>query len=1770
MAINLNTDPYFDDFDETKNYHQILFKPGVSVQARELTQLQSIIKNQIKRFGDHIFKNGTLVHGGNATLDLRYNCVKLAADANDSVLSLIDTEVYGTESGQKALVVNATQADSNGNPPTIYVKWLNSTNNKESVGFSPDEAIYNTGKSVRVFAAAAQVNTVGSAYIISEGIMYVNGHFVYFPDSTLVLSRTGKPGSVIVGFDVEEKIYTYTDDNTLLDPANGSYNYAAPGADRLYIDMTMARREFIQDSVADPNYIEIARIQTNQVVSQAVIGDYALLGDVLARRTYDESGDYVVRQYSMQLLEHLDTGSNNGYYDSNRGGDSSKFIAKINPGKAYVKGYEIDSIKNQAIAGDKARDTAAVDSGSVYVPYGNYVFASITNSFPEDLDDLPLVRLYDSVGDSASPAAAQGNQVGTARIRHVEQYTSYLSAGLHKIFLFDIQMFTGKSFARDAKQIWYNNTTASDFTADIDLENTLLQGTISATNSSTAVTGNGTSFTTDLNEGDYIEISGDYYKIATITDDLNLTLDSNYLGVTISGEVLNVGKAVIKNPEKNSYIFPLPADIIKTVDANGTDTIYSVRRVYTRTLAAGIAGSLNANTDESFNSYSYDNWQAYDSQGAPVDLGLATLTFSGNNTVVDIDLSGAGYTTETIFIVGTVQKTNAPAAAKNKVLQTNSQKDVLTQGPAQANTISLGKADGYRLVSVKMTTSGAFGDPSYDNTTEIDITNRYDFSNGQKAFYYDRASITLKKGAAAPTAPIRITFDYFTHTSGDFFTVDSYSDIAYDDIPTLTLGGNQYVLRDCLDFRPRINDAGTGFSGTGASVGEFLDYEDDISTSYEYYLPRVDKVVLTNKGRIRIIKGKSDLEPKEPKTPTDSMVLYLLKQNAYVFDLKADIKVINIDNKRYTMRAIGNLEKRIKNLEYYTTLNQIEQDTQNYQIKDINGLDRFKNGFIVDSFTGHGVGDVYREDYRVAIDKINNALRPVFKQHMLDLKEDLTIDFAFDEATELTIKNERTAKNYTLTGDLYSLPYTEEKFIQNNKASTFTNLNPYNVVSFKGKITGKSSDIWKQEINGAEIRPGVDTSDYDYLLSEYRQQDAADGVVDGYIWGEEIVGSVDLRNGVEYIIGQHGTAYDVGYDDIENVERVSTETVISQMRDVSIPFQASGLMPDTRVFVFFNGINVTENTRYTGDFATRVQPQDAYDNPGDGAYLASTIEAIGGVVGKSLVTDSDGELHATFEYAASKYNLPTGVYTLRITDDPTNNPENEFTSASMQFNSSGKLVTWQNKIITTRVPRVSEQAIQKSSTRVDWTDQGEIADKYCQGHDLYGTYHDGNGGYFDQLIETNNVATCQYEEDSVVQGCPTAGTVLDTFCDHKSGELKQLIAGGPDVNGVCTTSVVVKEANSPGCIPPNPCEGNGVIKNTFCVDGSAQNSKDLWGEYYDGTYNYVTGICGTYTALIDANNVEDCQSRDPCPVSGTLVSGQATDCRLPFTEYRSYHDGNCGTYEIVYALNSADCGYVDTATLEQAIVDGDTTITQKELDLAEAYDPNDAPALNTHLRFECYGADYYEILADGNWGESAVLIEANSSYYCDYHEEKDTVVIYTFHDLDEDDDDDGDLDPPRSQNNDTLGYMGAVFSYAFGRPPTESEREEIEAYAEHKGLTVQDFIDAETSTEPLAGGGIDGSIVPSEYNEAAAKVGHFVQDMVNEGIARGIGADSDASITNYMNEKGTMPGGVSPGVFIGVQAAVAIANSDQLNPNGWAQKAVDVTLQNSIDNGTVY
>ena len=129
---DLNISPYFDDFDESKKFNKVLFRAGRPLQARELTQSQSILQNQIERFGDHFFKEGSLVSGAQTDIDMEVYFVKVSAQ-NPNSLGDANVETYreslhgkilqGKTSGVLARV-KTTTAESTDDKLTIFVHYL--------------------------------------------------------------------------------------------------------------------------------------------------------------------------------------------------------------------------------------------------------------------------------------------------------------------------------------------------------------------------------------------------------------------------------------------------------------------------------------------------------------------------------------------------------------------------------------------------------------------------------------------------------------------------------------------------------------------------------------------------------------------------------------------------------------------------------------------------------------------------------------------------------------------------------------------------------------------------------------------------------------------------------------------------------------------------------------------------------------------------------------------------------------------------------------------------------------------------------------------------------------------------------------------------------------------------------------------------------------------------------------------------------------------------------------------------------------------------------------------------------------------------------------------------------------------------------------------------------------------------------------------------------------------------------------------------------------
>ena len=86
LETDFNVSPYYDDYSESKDYHKVLFKPAVALQARELTQLQTILQNQVEKFGQYVFKEGSIVKG----------CVFNFRENIDYV-KLLDKTIAGTD-----------------------------------------------------------------------------------------------------------------------------------------------------------------------------------------------------------------------------------------------------------------------------------------------------------------------------------------------------------------------------------------------------------------------------------------------------------------------------------------------------------------------------------------------------------------------------------------------------------------------------------------------------------------------------------------------------------------------------------------------------------------------------------------------------------------------------------------------------------------------------------------------------------------------------------------------------------------------------------------------------------------------------------------------------------------------------------------------------------------------------------------------------------------------------------------------------------------------------------------------------------------------------------------------------------------------------------------------------------------------------------------------------------------------------------------------------------------------------------------------------------------------------------------------------------------------------------------------------------------------------------------------------------------------------------------------------------------------------------------
>jgi len=1140
--MEFNVDPYYDDFEQNakeNNYLKILFKPGASVQARELTQIQSILQNQIKSLSDHIFQDGSPVIGGNLTLDNKITYLKLDDTFNneDIELDLFNGKVIIRDSDSLVQAkVLATYFPAGGSP-TLMVKYVS------GVEFDDGDVFRVAGTITKAKCVDSQASGKGTVVSINEGIFYVDGYFIQVGEQTTVVSAYSQTANAKIGLEISDEIVDSVVDSTLLDPAQQSFNYQAPGADRYQFNLTLSTRP-LDTAIDESSFFELMRIESGAITKQVKYPIYSEIEKTLARRTFDESGDYTVTPFRASVSKSQ---------------DANNYIINIEPGKAYVKGFEFETLGTFKMEVPKPR--GASDQKSVIdldfdTSYGNYikvrdVYGSANGNSFLDVVSLEKVDLHcvDSasvnvgitspltgavVGAAADFAAYANTKIGTARVRAIKRdtpsgNTAADSQGVYNFYLTDVDVrpktirmnvasgltsttinLTSNASRKDNA---YQNVTITvlpillNNVANVSTADLYANGYIFANSavSSTFASPN-VSVGDIIRIEDYVRqvvrVSNDYLVVnsgfqANITGrDLQVFVQSpytsnvtgqtrkiiSYVGATqiatldrpfdegsvptrnnvvqlnfalkdleslmeanVSVPVVNVhanvsvqsklidGETVLFENDDKTLIYRLPKNYVKRGSLDNID--YNHIKYVQKAVDVGAPGVFTV----SLESYETIPWSVTNSNiqdnliciprnhstpasGEPANGEVITLTTANVSEVVGgLEIDTGLTTLNDLDILVTTKVNDAEGNVRSKTYRSNttytlspfnypSVSDVnidhTVTMPAYGDAVKINVAHGLVFVTEANVTNIFPGDSinlfvpdvvqvrrilsgnttiHANSTVYTDITDHFLIDYGQKDDIYDHAKLILKQGYPSPNAKLTVHLDFFQHTypaGATFFSVDSYNSTLDDagEIPVYYSSKNGvFVLRDCLDFRP------TKRIGTLDTIDTGLLPAPDASTelSFDYYLPRIDKLVVSKTKEFRIIQGVSAPKPVAPPDDDDSMTLYVIYLPPYVNSIN-DIRLKYVENKRYTMRDIAKIDKRVDRVEYYTALNSIENkaldDTSQYE----DGTEKEKFGIIGENFRNFNIADYRNPDFNCSM--VRNALTPFFKNKVLGTK----------------------------------------------------------------------------------------------------------------------------------------------------------------------------------------------------------------------------------------------------------------------------------------------------------------------------------------------------------------------------------------------------------------------------------------------------------------------------------------------------------------------------------------------------------------------------------------------------------------------------------------------------------------------------------------------------------------------------------------------------------------------------------------------------------------
>ena len=523
------------------------------------------------------------------------------------------------------------------------------------------------------------------------------------------------------------------------------------------------------------------------------------------------------------------------------------------------------------------------------------------------------------------------------------------------------------------------------------------------------------------------------------------------------------------------------------------------------------------------------------------------------------------------------------------------------------------------------------------NIDSFNISSNYTFSTGQEGTFYDFGAINRKSDSDEPTKRLKIYFQsgyYQSSDDGDITTVNSYDTFDYSkEIQSV----NGISNSDIIDIRPRTSSYtvsensrsplefyGRNFNASGNSAANVLASDESILTTFSFYLGRIDRIYLSKDGKLQVKYGTPAERPEKPVSVDDAIEVATIFLPPYLYNVSQS-SIEFLDHKRYRMVDIKQLENRIKNLEYYTSLSLLETNTAGLFVPDSNGLNRFKSGFFVDNFTSL----LAQEDgvsYKNSIDLRNKELRPQHYTNSVDLiagpviNVDPNADLQFSPPEGVNIRK---------SSDIITLDYAEREWFKQTFATRSESVTPFLVSFWQGTVElTPSSDTWvdttrieakiiNTEGNYAETlatasrtlnvdpQTGFSPTIWNSWETNWTGQEVTQNTrertettTSGGRWGQmglrgngDLTGGqfitdttttvlrdtlrevrdtgVQTRTGNRTIVTEQFDASSVG-------DRVVSRNLISFMRSRNIQFISKKIKPLTQMYAFFDGVDVTK------------------------------------------------------------------------------------------------------------------------------------------------------------------------------------------------------------------------------------------------------------------------------------------------------------------------------------------------------------------------------------------------------------------------------------------------------------------------------------------------------------------------------------------------------------------------------------------------------------------